>query len=260
MELGLKRKVAIITGVDNPRGIGAAAAFALAREGVRLVLVYKDREDYESKAVRGRAFRVHKRDTVDLRLLNASFLVLEENVSNERGVKSIFDRAFDRYERVDILVNALVHSDDDSIETLTAGTLGLTFQTNVTGTLLMAQEFVERRGDYGRIINIASDAVQCCTGRITYGVNRAAVEGLTRRLAAEIGRYGITVNCIAPGPTQTGWSDEELALDLIPQIPLGKLVQPEDIADTIVFLASARSALLTGQVVEISGGYGLPVV
>jgi 3-oxoacyl-[acyl-carrier protein] reductase len=73
----------------------------------------------------------------------------------------------------------------------------------------------------------------------------------------EVGQYGITVNCVSPGPTQTGWIDEDLAKAVLHQIPLGKLIQPEDIADTIVFLSSERAAMITGQVIKVSGGHAL---
>ena len=73
-------------------------------------------------------------------------------------------------------------------------------------------------------------------------------------LAREVARYGITVNCVAPGPTQTGWIDEDLEKAVIPLIPIGKLIQAEDIAETILFLASEQAEMITGQVIKVSGG------
>ena len=73
----------------------------------------------------------------------------------------------------------------------------------------------------------------------------------------EVGKYGITVNSVAPGPTQTGWIDEELEKAVLPLIPMGKLIQPEDIANTIVFLASEQARMITGQVIKVSGGHAL---
>jgi 3-oxoacyl-[acyl-carrier protein] reductase len=132
-----------------------------------------------------------------------------------------------------------------------------TFGVNVKGTLLMTREFIKRRGDYGRIINLSTDSAQVFAGQITYGASKAAVEALTRSIAMEVGKYGITVNCVAPGPTQTGWIDGDLAEAVMPQIPLGKLILPEEIADTILFLASERAAMVTGQVIKVSGGHAL---
>ena len=132
-----------------------------------------------------------------------------------------------------------------------------TFAVNVRGSLLMIREFVNRRSDYGRIINISTDAAQVFAGQITYGASKATLEALTRSIALEVGKYGITVNCVAPGPTQTGWIDAELEKAVVPIIPMGKLIQPEDIAETILFLASEQARFLTGQVIKVSGGHAL---
>ena len=121
----------------------------------------------------------------------------------------------------------------------------------------MMREFIRHRGDYGRIINISTDAAQIFAGQITYGASKAALEALTCSIALEVAKYGITVNCVAPGPTQTGWIGAELEKSVIPLVPMGKLIQPEDIAETILFLASEQARMLTGQVIQVSGGHAL---
>ena len=80
---------------------------------------------------------------------------------------------------------------------------------------------------------------------------------MTRSVALEVAQYGITVNCVAPGPTQTGWIDEKFEKVVTPLIPMGNLIQPQDIAETILFLASEQARMITGQVIKVSGGKAL---
>ncbi|MDR1124289.1 MAG: SDR family oxidoreductase [Elusimicrobiota bacterium] len=269
MDLGLQSKIAIITGVNNPQGIGAATALAFAREGVSLALVYKKipyKYDESKTQNNGfdRYFKANSGDTAQveeqLYSIGADYLILESDISDEQCVKDIFSSAIERFGRVDILVNNAAVSDEagnDTIEMLTQSVIDDTLAVNAKGTLLMTREFIQRRGNYGRIINLSTDAAQVFAGQITYGASKALIEALTRSIAIEVGKYGITVNCVAPGPTQTGWIDSELEKTVLAQIPLGKLVQPQNIADTILFLASEHASMLTGQVIKVSGGHAL---
>ena len=269
LDYGLKDRVAIVTGANNPQGIGAATALAFAREGARVVLVYKklprpfDATKTDKNGVdRYFAANAGDADIVESKLksINADYLVIESDISNEEAVKEIYSTVMQKYGRVDILVNNAADGDMDgidTIETITQNVIDDTFAVNVRGSILMTKEFVNNRGDYGRIINISTDAAQVFAGQITYGASKATLEALTRSIALEVAQYGITVNCVAPGPTQTGWIDEDLEKAVLPLIPMGKLIQPEDISETILFLSSEQAKMLTGQVVKVSGGKAL---
>ena len=175
-------------------------------------------------------------------------------------MKEIYRAALERYGRIDILVNNAADGDMDGIDTIekiTQDVIDDTFAVNVRGSMLMIREFIRHHGDYGRIINFSTDAAQVFAGQIAYGASKATLEALTRSIALETAQYGITVNCVAPGPTQTGWIDEDLEKTVVPLIPMGALIWPEDIAETILFLASEQARMLTGQVIKVSGGHAL---
>ena len=269
IDYGLKDRVALITGANNPWGIGATTALTFAREGAKVVLVYKkvDRPFDTTKTDKNGVDRYYSANAGDaslveekLRKMNADYLVIESDISIEENVKDIYDQIFAKYGRVDILVNNAATDDEtglDTIEKITPRVIDDTFAVNVRGSLLMIREFIGRRGDYGRIINISTDAAQVFAGQITYGASKATLEALTRSIALEVAQYGITVNCVAPGPTQTGWIDEEFEKIVAPLIPMGKLIAPEDIAETILFLSSQQAKMITGQVIKVSGGKAL---
>ena len=269
IDYGLKDKVAIITGANNPWGIGAATAIAFAREGAKVVLVYKkvDRPFDATKMDRNGVDRYYganagNADAVESKLkeMGADYIVLESDISNEDDVKNVYSIVLDKYGRIDFLFNNAATDDEtgcDTIETITQKVIDDTFAVNVRGSILMTREFINHRGDNGRIINISTDASQIFAGQITYGASKATLEALTRSIALEVAQYGITVNCVSPGPTQTGWIDDEFEKVVVPLIPMGKLIQPEDIAETVLFLASKQARMITGQVIKVSGGKAL---
>ena len=269
VDYGLKGKVALITGANNPWGIGAATALAFAREGAKVVLIYKkvDRPFDRTKTDRNGVDRYYGANAADasvvasrLKEINADYLIIESDISEEHCVKEIYAKALNMYGKVDILVNNAAADDEnglDTIEKITQHVVNETFAVNVRGSLLMTREFVNNRAGFGRIINISTDAAQVFAGQISYGASKATLEALTRSIALEVAQYGITVNCVAPGPTQTGWIDEDFEKIVVPLIPMGKLIAPEDIAETILFLSSEQARMITGQVVKVSGGKAL---
>ena len=165
---GLKDRVALITGANNPQGIGATTALAFAREGAKVVLVYKKvfRPFDSTKADRNGVDRYYQSNAgaagavvVKLQAMNADYLVLESDISIETAVREIYSAVMERYGRIDILVNNAAVDDEnglDTIEQITPSVIDDTFAVNVRGSILMTREMIRHRGDYGRIINLST--------------------------------------------------------------------------------------------------------
>jgi 3-oxoacyl-[acyl-carrier protein] reductase len=117
-----------------------------------------------------------------------------------------------------------------------------------------ARRHIARARRWGRIINVSTDGAAGFPSEVSYWASKHALESYSRAAACELGPYGITVNIVSPGPIQTGWMSPELEAKVVPAIPLGRIGQPEDVADVIVFLASEQGRWLTGQLLYAGGG------
>lgn len=295
IDYGLKDKVVLITGTNNPKGIGAKLAHSFAMQGAKIVMVYKRMKfKYSEEAAVGDCvdsyFKSLSMDCSEVEKsitkITSAYTIIEGDISEPSSVTAIFDEAESKFGKVNILINnAAGYPEQDSIFNIGIGDIKNTYDTTVQGTIMMIQEFI-RRGyssfidgsnkdiqetalnfatykksiadlHYGRIINFSTDTAQIMAGQLAYGSSKAAVEALTRSIAMEVGYLGVTVNTIAPGPIQTGWMNDELIASVLPEIPLGRIGFPEDIADTVMFLASDKASWLSGQVIKVSGAHGL---
>jgi 3-oxoacyl-[acyl-carrier protein] reductase len=295
IDYGFKDKVVLITGTNNPKGIGATLAFLYAGLGAKVALVYKKMDfEYKEELATGDCidsyFKALSMDCseVERELLKITkdYVIIESDISNVNTIADIYDQIESTVGKVNILINnAAGYPVQDSIFNIQHQDIKCTYETTVQGTIMMIQEFIKRGYDglidssfkniqetaisygthkplstnrhYGRIINFSTDTAQVMSGQIAYGSSKAAIEALTRSIAMEVGYLGVTVNTIAPGPTQTGWMNDELIESVLPQIPIARIGTPQDIADTVLFLTSDKASWVTGQVIKVSGGHGL---
>src|SRR5215203_2261770 len=183
---------------------------------------------------------------------------VEADLSRPDSPESLLDAAGERLGRPSILVNTAAYSTHDGFEMLDAETLDAHYAVNVRAMALLSVGFARRYpgGPGGRIVNFSSgQSLGPMPGELAYAASKGAIEAFTRTLASEVGHKGITVNAVNPGPTDTGWISEELAQELLPRFPLGRIGRPEDAARLVAFLASDEAAWITGQIINSEGGF-----
>ena len=241
-------KNVLITG--GAGGIGTALCKAFAREGCGVAVHYHSKKEKAEQLAAG------LRNQYGVRAI-----AVQADVSDRASVSRLFDAVDDALGSLELLVNNAGIAQQKLFTDITDNDWNSMISTNLSGVFYCCQEALKRYmipSHSGVILNISSMWGQVgASCEVHYSAAKAGVIGLTKALAKEVGLSNIRVNCIAPGPTQTGWIDAELEKAVLPLIPMGKLIQPENIAETILFLASEQAQMLTGQVIKVSGGHAL---
>ena len=246
MKVSLEGKVALVTG--GGQGIGAGIATQLAQSGAAVAICDLRSERADAMA-----------DELTSQGLHAQGFACD--VTSPEAVAELTGAVSGSLGPIDILVNNVGWAGDDPFVSLTVEQIRTLVDVNLMSTIFMSQAvgrtMIERRS--GRIINIASDAGRVGSGgQAIYAATKGGVIALTKSLAREWARHGVTANCVSPGATETPlWADDtsdRIKSMLLASVPLKRVGQPADIAGAVTFLVSDQAAYITGQVLSVSGG------
>jgi 3-oxoacyl-[acyl-carrier protein] reductase len=242
----LQDRVAVITG--GAQGIGRAIALGMGREGAKVVVA--DLQSEKAKTVAD-----------EVRMLDTDAIAVEVNVGSEPSVKRLAEQTFERFGRIDILVNDAGIYLKAPVVSKSEEDWDRTINVNLGGNFLCVRAFVPamRKQKSGRIISIASSIAHSGAKEFAdYAASKAGIIGFVKALARELGPDGITVNAICPGSANTDMPrrhrTEEETMARLRATPLGHVLEPEDIAGPILFLASDAAAYITGQAYNINCG------
>jgi NAD(P)-dependent dehydrogenase (short-subunit alcohol dehydrogenase family) len=244
----MSNPVVLITGALT--GIGRATALAFANEGARVVV--SGRRDDAGQAL-----------VSELRATGAEAEFIRADVRRENDVQNLVDKTVARFGRLDVAVNnAGTEGKPGPVTEQTVEGYAATFDTNVLGVLLSLKHElrVMQAQGAGSIVNLSSTmGHRGAPGASLYTASKHAVEGLTRSAALEASAFGVRVNAVAPGPIDTAMLDRltgsaDRKAGLVAGVPLKRTGRPEEIAEAILFLASARASFVTGQIVDVNGG------
>ncbi len=243
-------KVVLVTG--SSRGMGAAILEAFASAGATCLLNYFEDADGQNR-------RDAEETAVRLRAHQAPVHLLAADVSRYDEVERLMKQAAEIAGGLDILVNNAGILRDRTVKKMSPDEWHSVLKTNLDGVFYCSKLGTEIMRDNGRIVNIASiSGIVGMHGQANYAAAKAGVIALTKVLAKEVAKRGITVNAVAPGVIQTpmlGGLKPEVLAEYAKQIPAGRVGRPEDVAHAVLFLACEESSYISGQTLPITGGW-----
>ncbi|QRG67643.1 SDR family oxidoreductase [Brevibacillus choshinensis] len=246
MEKKLAGKVAIVTGAS--RGIGRQMAVELAQHGAKVVVNYSSSPGKAEEVV------------AEIKQVGGEAIAIGADISKVAEVESLFQKTLDAYGQVDILVNNAGVMSTRLIAEVTEEEFDRQFAINVKGTFFACQQAALHMKENGRIINFSTSvAGNMLPAYSVYAATKGAVEQITRQLAKELGPRGITINAVAPGPVNTelftAEKTEEEAKRVGSMNAMGRIAEPNDISQVVLFLAGPESQWVTGQTLRVNGGF-----
>ncbi|MFX4302285.1 SDR family oxidoreductase [Alicyclobacillus tolerans] len=239
-------KVAIVTG--SSKGIGRSIAMQLASAGTKVVINYLTNRVVAERVVE------------EIEQTGGEAIAIRANVGKVAEVESLFKETIVHFGRVDVLVNNAGIMLTKPFLEITEDEYDRQMDVNVKGTFFAAQQAARHMREGGRIINFSTSVTrQMFPTYSAYAATKGAVEQITRQLAKELGPKGITINAIAPGPVNTDLFTEGKTQEQIAAVgkanAFGRIGEPKDIADVVLFLASEASQWVTGQTIFVNGGF-----
>lgn len=243
------KQTAIVTG--GSRGIGRAVAVRLAKDGMNLVINY-----------RGDSAAAEETERL-CRELGAEVLLVQGDVSRAEDCEKLAAQAKEAFGRVDVLVNNAGITRDGLLARMTEEDFRAVLDVNLVGpwNMMKAVNRIMMKQRYGRIVNLSSvTGLMGNMGQTNYAAAKAGILGMTKSYAREVASRGITVNAVAPGfidTDMTGAMPEGAKDKIITGIPMGRTGKPEDVAETVAFLASEQAGYITGEVLRVDGGMAM---
>ena len=246
VQFNLKDNVVVVTG--GSRGIGFRIARMLIDENANVVICSRKQEGLDAAAAN----------------LNAGdrLLTIQAHIGKEDQVDNLFEKVLEKFGKVDALINNVGMNMIATVSEADPGLWRKIIDTNLTGTFLCARKAagIMKEQKKGKIVNISSIAARKSSPAMgIYGIAKAGIEMMTKVLAHELAPYNINVNAVAPGMVRTDfskpfWSNDEFYANIVKSVPLGRIAEPLDIANPVLFLCSSGSDFITGQTLIVDGG------